>query len=519
MRGLGAAEVLRLSGQDVSGYPRFTTGANLRIIVGQSFAAGAALARLFLSAARFALFSAIGPIDFSQRPARTVGPDSRCVNDGPTYDTFNGGDLDLYPIEEHFIEQTGVDTIRSEADVAAGAYDDNERGGVPETVCETLSWILRNLWVGNAPGAASPNAFTVTMNNAKSGASIAEIGSGDDLDRLTGAGGLIEVFAAAITAKGDSDPMQCDAVIWNHQEADEAANTADYPTPANDLADEIETKLASELGQSDMPPHLMLQVGGPKYGTNEIVVGSAAVDMMQDITGDSARFHLVGCKYEVPSYYFQDASIPGWPTAFINNGHPTLAGNVLMGLRYAIALHFIQDRQENYWPPFPDHCLLRGKNFLLVIPNKFPPLRVVDMVCGVEMQMLDSLGISFEDASGGKAEVEFARVVPGYDYLIEGRCFSDISGFTVCKTGRRDGPLTISGFTNIRDSFKLSMPIETPLLKLPFDQNQTVAAEGYVDSPLINLLGRYLEDIPGWVGQPDLGNPCARRAITAEPFP
>lgn len=722
---LGATEAARMNSQDVSSYPVFTSGANLSIVVGQSFAAGAALAKLFLDAARFLLFTAIGWISFASRACFSVGPDSRCVGDGGIYTPFadakftasiaattmtvtavergtlvvgqaiktdearftasiagtvmtvvgspsvvgtiavgqtitgrgvtagttisslgtgvggagtynvsasqtvastlmftslakgtisglgsgSGGTgtytvstsqtvssrtvyasaLKLFPLEEHFIGNTNNDIVVSAADVATGNYDDNYRGGVPDTLYAMLRLVLRNLWLGNEPDASAPNDdYIVVMNNAKSGASISEISSGDQLDRLTGTGGLMEVFTAAITAKGDGDAKQCEAVLWNHQEADEAANNVTYETESQAYADDIETKIASEFSQSAMPPHLMLQVGGPKYGTDEMIVSTAAVTMMQDITGDSARFHLVGAKYEVPSFYFvpyvaftasisgttmtvtemergtladgqeitgtgvtagttisgfgsgtggtgtytvsisqtvastddMTASPPGWPTAFINNGHPTLAGNVLMGIRYAVGLHFLQDRQENYWIPFADRCLYEEQNFLLVIPNKFPPLRVTPMVCGNELQLLDNLGITFENADGGVAQVEFARVVPGYKYLIEGRCVSQIADFPICKLGKRFGPLTISGFTNVRDSFDPALLIETPLLRIPFDAAQTVMAESHADDPKTNGLGRYLEYItPGWVGKPDLGNPCARGTVTAEAFP
>lgn len=527
---LGAAEALRLNSQDVSIYAKFAPGANLRIGTGQSFMAGAALARLFLSASRLTLFTAMAPaINLANRPCFTVGPDSRCVDEGPVYTPFNGGDLALYPIVENFIDQTGSDLIHSAEDIAIGNYDDNDRGGTPEAVRDVLSWILRNVWNGNAPDVAdAAAAFTVAMNHAKTDGSIAEVGSGDGLSRMQS---LIEVFHDAITGFSSGDPSHCDLVDINHGEADEAAATTTFESDWQAFADAIEAKLGSELGQfassgsSGLPAFIMNQVGGPKYGTIDMLTANAQVDMMLDIDGASARFFLVGAKYEVPSFYFQQSEavesggIPGFPVAFHENGHPTLAGNVLMGMRSAIATHYIQDRNENYWIPFPFRCFYEGKNFLLVVPNKFPPLREVWMVCGSELQLLDSLGISFENADGGTAPVEFARVVPGHFYLIEGRCAGEIADFPICKTGRRNGPLTISGFTNIRDSFDLHLPIDTPLTKLPFDANQTIHAEGFVEDPKANGLGRFLQDVPGWVGKPDLGNPCARRTITAEVFP
>ena len=66
------------------------------------------------------------------------------------------------------------------------------------------------------------------------------------------------------------------------------------------------------------------------------------------------------------------------------------------------------------------------------------------------------------------------------------------------------------------------MPINVPNhdlpFDLPFDETQTYFPEGGRDNTSINGIGRYLESIPGWVGKPDLGNPCARRTITATTF-
>lgn len=515
VQGRSDTEALRLNSQDVSGYAGtvFTPAAlaKLRIGTGQSFMAGAALARLFMSASRLALWSAQTSINYANRPCFSVGPDSRCVQAGPVYVPFNGGDLDLYPLVENFIEQTGTDTIRSAADIAAGSYDDNERGGTPETVRDVLFWVLHNRWLGLADDAV-PTWFSVAMNHAKTDGSIAEVGTGDGLARMQS---LIEVFNDAITAKGDGDAVQCDVVDVSHGEADEAAATATYAADWQTFRTAILAKLSSELGQSAPPAFLMQQVGGARYGTSAMVAANAQVAMMLDITGASAGFHLVGCKYEVPHFYFQDAAnIPGFPSAFTGNGHPTLAGNVLMGIRSAVALHYLQDRQENYWVPFPYECFYEGKNFLLSIPAKFGPIREVEMVNGVQVVKLANLGITFENGGGSDNPVTWARVVPGYSNLVEGVCASEISSYTTMKMGERTGTFSQSGFTNIRDSFDLSLPFD-----LPFDRNQIVHAEGYVDSPLINDLGRFLEDIPGWVGKPDLGNPCARRTITATQLP
>lgn len=656
VEGLAAAEAKRLNEQDVTGFAQFTAGANLRIGTGQSFMAGAALARLFLSSTRI---GSIFQFALSQRAAFSIGPDTRGVDEGAvwlpfadakftasiaatvmtvtavergtikvgqalysrdvrftasisgavmtvtavasgtlavgqaitgpgvaantsilslgtgtggtgTYNltnsssvasndsmrasttkgtitslgtgtggtgTYNvtsqtvssrtiyGSKLELFNIVENFIEQTGTDYIATAAEIAAGDYEDNNRGGTPEPLRDTLAWMLKNIYVGNAPDLASVANFAVAANHAKTDGLLTEISTGDGLLRIQS---LIDKFFDAITARGLGEGTKCSLIDLNHGEADEAAGTpsATYKSGCETFGTAINTKLNSKLAQSTSPIVLMQQVGGPKYGTAAMLTANAQVDMMLDVTGTSARFFLVGAKYEVPSFYFEDGSIPNWPTAFIGNGHPIMSGNMLMAFRSAIGLHYIQDRKENYWIPFPFRCFYEGNKFLIALPCKFPPLRSTRMICGITTYLLNNLGITFENASGGVAEVEFARVVPGYNYLVEGRCYSDISSFTTLKTGKRFGPNTISGFTNIRDSFELLTLFDIPIARIPFDRNNifhgynpTTPTTPYVDSPRTNTKGRFLEDITGWVGKPDWGNPCARRTVTAELFP
>lgn len=500
------AEALRLNEQDMGIFARRDPAAALakvlRIGTGQSFMAGSGQAHIMFSPTR------ISNLGLTNLPAFSVGPDSRCVDPGPVYTTFGGGSLTLTALAEHFIYPTGTDNIYSEAEALAGDYAYNARGGTPEVVREIVSWILRNRW-NLRTDTATQLWQTVSMNHAKTDGSIAEVGSGDGLLRMYS---LIDVFVSATTGT-----RLCDLIHMVHGQADENSATATYKTDVETFYDNIWTDLQADLSQTDPPAMIQHQVGGPRYGRNAAVVANAQVDMMLDLTGTSANIFLIGADYETPSFYFfEQAQYTGFPNSSIwnNNAHPTLAGNILLGIRAGIAAHYIQDRAEPYWIPFPFECFFEGNKFLLSIPSKFPPLQIGEMVCGVETVLLTNLGITFENGGGIENPVEVARIVPGYKTLIEGRCTNDISGFTTMKAGKRTTDLTQTGFTNIRDSFDLSLPFE-----LPFDKAQTYFPLETRDDPTLNGIGRWLEDIPGWVGKPNLGNPCARRTITATPIP
>lgn len=510
VQGRAETEALRIGTQDVSGYQKLVAGCNLMIGTGQSFMAGSDNARLFLSASRIALLAATTWPGVDDRPVYSVGPDTRCVDSGAVYVPYNSGSLTFTQARENFTLGTGIDTIVSSGDVLIGDYPSNSRGGTPEIVRDVLAWVLRNRWNLRADTDVTAGEDAIPMNHAKTDGTVIEVTTGDGLARFYS---LIEVFNDAVTNnRGGGEARRCALVDINHGEADMQVSPASAYQSAWELArTNIIAKLTSEISQSSPPMFLMQQAGGPRYGGLDMYSSNAMVDMMLDITGTSAGFHLVGCKYEVPNFYFVDEST-GHPN--FGDGHPTLAGNVLMGIRSAVGFHYIHDREENYWVPFPYECYFTGNRFVIAIPCKFPPLREVGMVCGTEVEMLASLGITFETTGGSANPVSYARTVPGYGMLIEGECDDDITGFEVMKTGKRTGTLSQSGFTNIRDSFYLDLPFA-----LPFDQQQTIYATEYHDDPIVNELGRYLEAIPGWVGKPDLGNPVACRTITAQPMP
>ncbi|TFW14421.1 hypothetical protein EGY25_04305 [Brevundimonas intermedia] len=491
--GRGSAEAARLNGQNVSGLATIKLGANLVFQSGQSFSAGSDNARTFLTAEVIAREGLVFD-------ARSIGPESRCVNAGPVYVAFGGDSRALTPLAEHFVGPTNTDLIYTPSQVAAGAYPDNARGGTPETAREVVFAYLRRDW-RDEDNVVDPTFYTVAMNHAKTDGSIAEVGAGDGLARAQSA---ITIFASAT----GPDDKNCAYIDFNHGEADESAGTAGYAAAVQAFDANLYGFMQSAWGQSARPAFLMHQVGGPGYGSAAMIAASQQLTMATDITGANANKFLVSAKYEVSSFRYAAAPHPN-----AGDAHPTLAGNVLMGIRAAVAAHYILERRESYWLPFPYECYFEGNRFLLVVPNKFPPLRECPMVMGVETVFLAGLGVSFESEAGADNPIIAARVVPGYRFLIEGETVAPIATYPLCKTGKRSLP-SYPGLTNIRDSFDVAVPFD-----LPFSRNQTVYAGGYVDDPKANGLGRYLEDIPGWVGKPDLGNPMARGPVTAQPMP
>ena len=163
----------------------------------------------------------------------------------------------------------------------------------------------------------------------------------------------------------------------------------------------------------------------------------------------------------------------------------------------------------------PYKVYYEGNRFLLSVPSKFPPLRIGEMVWGVEPVLLDDLGLNFETEAGAENPVLWARVVAGYRTLIEGVCQSPIAGTPVFKAGKRVAALTRSGFTNIRD--------QGPGIALPWRHPFLSSLAAYPDlgrdNPAASPLGRYLQDIPGWIGDLRLGMPMLRRTLAALPIP
>jgi|GEM_PF-4760415 len=520
-------EAQRLNGADVSAIARVADGANLLMFTGQSFDAGTDSVRLFLTASRQAMLGVT-------MNAWSVGPDARCVNAGGAFVTYDENSRVLEPLRETFVAGTNIDARISDVDISKGNYPLNARGGAPQPAAVAVYRFLSRRWTLQTEEPTGH--YAVAMSHSKTDGLISELATGDGLSRAYSA---MDVFAEAVDAldgaapstvgSGQTDPMNCAAILMNHGEADENALTATYAADVNAFHNALTEGMETRWVQAARPPMLMLQVGGPRYAMRGVICARQQSAMMRDLTGANASVFVVGTKTEVPSFYNLTTAEGVQPPLYTSphpnhdDGHPTLAGNVLMGIRYGIGLHYLLDRRENYWLPFPFKVYFRGRHFLIAAPCMVPPLRAAVMPFGCVTRMLADKGITFENGGGVENPVVSVDVVPGYDYLIQGECQADIASFTTLKAGKgQDGR---HGVVNFRDSFDIALPFD-----LPFDANQTQygnaqfgaggdTGEGWKDNPATNGLGRYVEAIPGWVGKPDLGNPMLRDQVTAQPLP
>ncbi len=494
---------------------------------GQSFRAASDNAKLFASATEVTNNLGWKFNSFS------VGLDSRCVNSGPTFVTFNSEDRALYALREHFIGATNTDLIYTDAQALACSYPDNTRGGHPDPAEEFVWQWMRRDWQLKPHNMTETSFYTVAMNHAKTDGLASEVFLGDGLSRFQS---MCDVFHAAVSGLngtapstvgvGNTDPMIADWIAMDHGQADEAAATSDYTLRINNFGVAVQAKFNAKWGQTATAFFTMTQVGGPRYGTTDMVCAQQQGDMMLDITTASKNKFLAGVSWEGPSFYdIPDGSahpnVPNsaaLPTPIPPDGHLTLAGNILLAIRHAVVAHYV-NRGEYYFLPFPMDGYFDGKFWVIPIPNKFSPLELSKIPIGVTMALLDNLGVSFRTPGRALNPITTARIVPGKNYTLEGACEYDFGTFgsTVCRFGDRDTANGLYGFVNLRDSF------EVPNLKieLPMTANQTVYAGGYVDNPHSvpnNGHGRYLEDIPEFKGRPKLGNPCIRRTITMHPI-
>lgn len=527
-----AAKALDLESEDVSGWAEYRPGANMRYHQGQSFTAGAAFARLLATTSWMA-------IQGWYHNAWSVGPDSRCVSGGATYITYGSDTRILHRLSEKFVYPTGTDNFYTDIEIAAGDYPDNARGGTPETVSEIVFNHLRQAFYGSTD-TVDTTRWSLVLNGAKTDGTLNQISSGDGLARglhaftvakegiLAAAGSAPSTVAAGVT----TEPKHCDFILWNHGEAayyldDEAdppvpGTPAQYVTQLCDLDDDyfaemqVQFGTTAGVGQDKRHRMLMLQDGGPRYGDTELVTQQAMVSIMTNRTGRNLGKFLVGTKYEVSSPLYMTTTI-GWSQD--NNGHPLQSGNAMMAIRFGVAMYYLSVRNEPYWIPFPYEVFVKGNKFLIGVPCKFPPMREAAVTVGHFKMFLDHKGITFEDDDAIEVPVQNVRVVADklYGYLIEGIVDEsvDLLDYPIMKAGKRQLTGPNKGATNFLDQGpRVDIPIT-----LPFNKNNTVGPEGYQDSPATNGFGRYLEDIPGYVGKPDLGNWMACHVLTATALP
>ncbi len=259
------------------------------------------------------------------------------------------------------------------------------------------------------------------------------------------------------------------------------------------------TLTVTAVGSGTLEVGQWLQGAGVTGGTKITALGTGA--------GGTGTYTVSPSQTVVSTNTFTAAEHPD-----AHNGHPLIGGNILMGCRQGIAEHYILDRGENFWMPKPLAGETDGNKFLIPICGKTAGLHVAPVNVGVTPTIQDNWGFSLETPTGNVATITSLRVVPGYD-LIEGTTEEgDLSDYTVARTGRNDGS-SYFGIVNVKDNFTCNLPVE-----IPFTADQTRAVGGYVEPVTRNGYGRHYEDIPGFVGKIDWGNPVRICSFTMAPL-
>ncbi|MCV9965711.1 hypothetical protein OIU34_27965 [Pararhizobium sp. BT-229] len=495
-----------LNAVDVSGLATYTTGANLFYWLGQSFAAGDNVARLWASASYISLMG-------WQFNGWSISPEYRTMGTGSTYTYYPGGS-GFFPLVENFITPSA---IVSAGDVAEGNYTSSERGGTPGPLCAYVFAELRRRWLALTVDDAT--RYQVHMSSAKGGGTMTEIGTSPELDRALDG---IAKFKTAVQAQtGSTEPglsggesLNMAAKFLVQGQASDSSES-DWPTLVNDYDEDIDTAVAAQWTQTGQPPMFLFQTGGRNYGSTLMYASSQAVEMMLDVNPASANFN------KTIASDMWDGLSPGRLTnnnPDAGNWHPFMSYSGKLGIMAAAAAFYMLVRGEYWWMPFPYEVFEKGgKKALLSIPCKFGKLRTGLVADGHIMRMLDNKGISFEDADGNYNTVLSAEIVEGYDYLVEVECERAIGGTPTFKLGDRNGEEDDlhCGLNNFRDSFKLPMALE-----FPFSANQTISFGSVTENVTNNDLGYFVQDVPEWVGPDvDLGCRAMRHILTTQAMP
>ena len=518
---LANAERTRKMGQDLSALKRMAAGVRVTPHGGQSKDAQSDNARLFTTLERIARLGL-------KANAVTVSRDGRCLMSGDTFLTYDGNSRMFHNIRANMTHGTNVDRIATSDEYARGDYPTNARGEWCGVLRPFIRRALQCAWLG-IPYAADPALMEIAASWSKTDGLAADVFDGDGRSRSLS---LIDVVLQALAAPVHDDPAFAfpaaigqrgvEAVPTKHGEADNGTNggagTANYIAIREAWYAAFMAKLTAAFGQTAPFAVLERQVGGP-YANLLNVAANQQAAMGNDITGGSRWVFLTCQDYECPNFKNVGGGHPG-----AGDPHHSLAGAFILAARDAIAEHEIVDRGVPHFIPEPlSNGFHIGNRFLIPIVSKYPGLHEADMPWGVTPMLAKHRGLSFKNDAGGLNTVTSVSIVPGPEYtLIEGTCASDVAGFVNGQTGRNDGA-EYFGFTNIRDGYKPDLPV-----RLPFDRNQIqygnaaynsgVPGNGYVDDPRTNGFGRYIEDIPGWVGDYDWGNPLAIKSFTMVPL-
>lgn len=515
------AEKARLNSQDLSPLKRMTDGWRILPHGGQSFDLGSDNGKLHM------LDRDVIAKNW-QYNGCSISRDPRCRTSGSVYTTYDNDDRKLWPLRENMTDGSEHDKIFTVAQYDRGDYPNNSHGSWPGVLRSFVRQWLRRKWLNqpdvvdntflDLPGSwaiADALAIDVFDNNGKARAL-----HWVDIMMQAKAGAVIGASGFTLPA---SNALGVEVMPIKHGQADNRTNggnaTANYIQILTDFYTAYQAKILSAFGQTEPFAVLMNQVGAPNYGTVKNVCSDQQSDMADDLTGASKWFFLISCQTELPTFWNVTAPHPN-----AGDAHPSLAGCIILAVRDAVAEHYLIDRKSPYWIPKPMNGFYSGKNFLIPVACMVPGLHEAPMMNGVTPRMMSNKGFSFTNAAGELATVTRINVVPGDYTLIEGSLDKECADFFNGQAGRWEENTGHSGCVEFRDGFKLdNLPLD-----MPFTANQTlyanptfstsVAGNGYRDNPATNGFGRYIEDIPGWVGKYDWGNPVRLRKFTLSPI-
>lgn len=518
-RARAKAEAMRNA--DLTILAGYLAGANLRLCLGQSWRAGSDIARLYASASQIA---AMG-WDFN---GWMIGDASRCVNSTAVYDLY--GAEELNPLAETFVVGGANARVFSDAEVAAGDYPTNARGGTPEVVTAFVFELLRARVLGQAVKDIS--RYSVAVNPAKADATLAEISTGDGgartLDGMAKFKSVVTALngaAPSTVGVGNVDPMNCMSINIDHGPADEGLDQ-DYITPFRAWMDSLFATMQAEWGQTARPAIIMAQAGGSRYGGADMYGAVQFAQMFKD-KGPGSSFNDVWpshVDYGLPSFHKvpESSGHPNW-----GDGHLIQAGNLMKAVWHAAAEVYLLVLRKAFFPPFAHEVFYRGRHWLAGVAVCFPPLRESAVTVGTDPVWLANKGVSFESDTGVETTTNAAEVVDGYAYLIEGSCAQPVESFRNVAFGKGGTNHPSQGSTNFRDSFafdspapiKFEAPNQITYANTAWDPD--TPGTGWTDDPDTNGTSppRYLENMAHLIATRDWGLFMLRDRLVAQPMP
>ena len=495
-----AARSAQLRAHVPTGLAGYVVGANHVLCTGQSFNAGAVtMSKLLSTTSNLA-------IEVGAYSAMMVGLSERSKNSNPTYDQYGTRVLNALVAT---LTEDGASAPVSSGDIASGNYTSGARGETPATAaCITFDLLWRQLQNISGPDTTR---YDVVTNVAKTDSLLADISTGDNLARAIDSA---EAVIDAIAASDPGTPAQLSAILDSHGQADNASHTTvnDYKTGHKTYRESIFDDIAVAVySQKLRPPWFAMQAGGA-YFSLENWTSQAQLEMGLDTTQPDASsghgdYFCCGPDYPYPNWFGVLA-----PHPWANNKHPSANGSRQRGALQGRARYWVQALKRNWFPTHVHMVVAIGNTLLVGFACMQGPIRGAQAApVGMTMTTKDEWGIKVyhdfdHDNDFAVTALTAPQVVDDLVIRIDfAEPFSDddLPDVTL-------GDYTVSGITNIRDSFSAEHVLRYKFVDGYTDTN--LGSTGYDDTD-------ELEDIAELVGSGDIGNWAANQTITATALP